>query len=264
MCRLTAYAGPPVPVSLCMFGGDHPLFEQAWAPRELLSGSVNADGWGVAWYGEAGLLRLARAEPVWFDPSLPTLLEAHRSGLMLAALRNATPGIPRSPDGVAPLVMDRYAFVLNGYIPGFRLQHMRALRGSLSDDLYGRLRGASDTETLFLLAVDRIRSGAAPGEALEDVAAEVLDRVRIRGEDRECQLTMVLSDGEVIAGLRTSNRDEVNSLYTLHDYGLAGNGCLLASEALDEGPGWTPVPRDRAVVLDSGGPVTPSGSARNG
>jgi glutamine amidotransferase len=247
-----------------MFGGDHPLFEQAWAPRELLSGSVNADGWGVAWYGEAGLLRLARAEPVWFDPSLPSLLEAHRAGLVVAALRNATPGIPRSPDGVAPLVMDRYAFVLNGYIPGFRLQHMRALRQPLSDDLYGRLRGASDTETLFLLAVDRIRSGAAPGEALEEVAEVVLDRVRTRGEDRECQLTMVLSDGQVVAGIRTSNRDEVNSLYTLTGKGLAGSGSLLASEALDADPGWTPVPRDRAVVLDPGGSVTPSASVGEG
>src|SRR5690606_29322316 len=53
VCRLTAYLGEPVAASTLVFGGSHPLFRQSWAPRELLSGSVNADGYGVVWYAEA-------------------------------------------------------------------------------------------------------------------------------------------------------------------------------------------------------------------
>ena len=46
-----------------MFGGDHPLFVQSWEARELLSGTVNADGWGISWWRDGEVARLARAEP---------------------------------------------------------------------------------------------------------------------------------------------------------------------------------------------------------
>ena len=50
MCRLLAYAGAPLPADVPVFSGDHSLVRQSYAPREMLSGQVNADGHGVAWY----------------------------------------------------------------------------------------------------------------------------------------------------------------------------------------------------------------------
>src|SRR6056297_3778158 len=168
MCRLTAYLGAPVPASTLIFGGDHSLFVQSWRPQELLSGSVNADGYGVVWYGDgdAGAPapgsgadlgrsgRIAGDGLIWADEadlrrSLPLL----RSRCVVAALRNGTPGIPLGPSGRLPMVDGGWTFVLNGFVSDFRTRHMRALRAGLPDELYARLLGSSDSETLFLLAL---------------------------------------------------------------------------------------------------------------
>ena len=50
MCRLAAYAGPPAPLSALLYDPPHSLEHQAYAPRELVSGNVNVDGTGVAWW----------------------------------------------------------------------------------------------------------------------------------------------------------------------------------------------------------------------
>ena len=44
MCRLAAYLGAPLSPARLVFDGSHSLYEQSWAPRELLSGTLNADG----------------------------------------------------------------------------------------------------------------------------------------------------------------------------------------------------------------------------
>lgn len=252
MCRLTAYIGNPVPLSTLVFAGHHSLYGQAWAPREMIRGSVNADGWGVAWYpgGEAGPSRLARPEPVWHAAGLRTVLDSISAPTAVAALRNATPGLPVGPDAVPPLVLERWSFVLNGFLPAFRTRHMRPLRRLLPDHLYGRLTGVSDTETLFLLAVDALERGASAAEALDRAARIALEEVDGAGE--ECQLTMLLADGEGLAVMRTSNRERVNSLYRLDGGGLAAAGTLVASEPLDDDEGWTELPTRRAVEIRPG------------
>jgi glutamine amidotransferase len=262
MCRFAAYAGPhtaPAPVGAVLFGGTYPLVRQAWAPRELLSGSVNADGYGIVWYptldgeptGSQRPVRVARAEPVWYDPDLEGLLASARSPVAMAALRNATPGLPVDRAGLLPLVYGTWSFVLNGYVPHFRAEHMRALRSELPDDLYASLQGVSDAETLFLLTVAELGRGASPPEAL----AEVVGRVRARiGAGHDVPLTMALADGHGVWALNGRvGSGPVNSLYVAERPALAPGGALLASEPLDGDDAWRPVPADAAVVLDARG-----------
>jgi glutamine amidotransferase len=252
VCRLTAYVGDPLPLSTLVFGGTHSLHEQSWAPRELLSGRVNADGWGVGWYHDKGPGRLAAPEPVWHAQGLQRVLEGIHSPLGMAAVRNATSGLPVAPDSVPPLVLGRWTFILNGFVPGFRPRHMRSLRRFLPDHLYGLLEGVSDAETLFLLAVERLEGGASLGEALEHTVELTLREVEPDGE--ECQLTMVLADGDGLALVRASNRDRVNSLYRIDGGPLATGGTLVASERLDEAEGWTPVQERTVVEIRRPGP----------
>lgn len=254
MCRLTAYLGAPLPVARLVFGGKHCLYRQSWAPRELLSGSVNADGWGTAWWREGRALRLARTEPVWRDPTLEPVLESVEATCAVAALRNTTPGLPSELAAVPPLVHGRWAFVLNGFVPSFRTGHMRALRERLPDDLYAELKGASDTETLFYLGVAALRDGASPAEALEDLVTTVLDRVARGPETAECHLTMLLADGEVVAACRASNVEETNTLYLAEGGPLAPAGVLLASETLDDDATWRRVPPQSVVTVGPDGP----------
>ena len=238
MCRLVAYLGAPITPAHLVFDGAHSLYEQSWAPQELLHGTINADGYGVVWYADGRPARLAELRPIWYDSDLRGTLASLSSGCMLAGLRNGTPGIPLDRSGVPPLVFEKWSFMLNGFVPDFRLQHMRALRAELPDDLYAELRGPSDSETLFLLAVAAIRGGATLPEALERVAKTVYDRV---GREIEAQMNLILSDGERIAAVRSGTLLETNSLYLAKRPPFAPDGIVLASERLDSGAVWEPV-----------------------
>lgn len=238
MCRLAAYLGEPQPAASVVFGGRHSLFVQSWAPKELLHGTINADGYGVAWYVAGKPARVSDRQPIWYDSNLRGVLGSVRSGCVLAALRNASPGIPVDRSSLAPMLSGKWAFVLNGFVPDFRRSHMRALRSGLTDELYGAIAGSSDTETLFLMAQGFLRRGASPVEALTRTARAVIERV---GPESECQLNMVLADGERVAAVRTGTRLETNSLYVGRSSPLAPKGVLLASEALDDGGFWEPV-----------------------
>lgn len=249
MCRLVAYAGPELAVSRALYSGAHSLHRQAWAPRELLSGSVNADGYGIAWFGPDGQrtpVRIARAEPVWYDPELETLLDQVSSRVVAVLLRNATPGLPVELSGVGPFTGGGWAFMLNGFVPEFRPRHMRALRSLLSDDLYGRLTGVADAETLFLLALGQLQSGATPVQALEYVVDAVAQRL---GPDESAPLTMVLTSPDGHWALTTNaGRGPCNSLYRCTAPACLGYGRALASEPLDDSP-WSHVEPDTVHTL---------------
>lgn len=251
MCRFTVYSGAPVSPDRLVYGGSHPLVEQAWAPRELLEGEVNADGYGVVWYPDEEPVRIARARPIWHDPDLEGLLASVRSGMAVASIRNATEGMPLGPAVVAPIVHGRWSFVLNGFVREFGPRFMRRFHAALSDELYGALRTTSDTEALFRLALEEARGGAAPGDALAAVVAFV--RRVVGREDVTAHMNMVLTDGRTTAVTRTSTVEATNSLYMARSGPLPAGGTLVASEALDEASGWEEVAPHTLLVLDRDG-----------
>lgn len=246
MCRLTAYIGKGVEVGTVVFGGSHSLYEQSYLPRELMSGSVNADGYGVVWYDQQDAVRLRGSRPIWQDDDLRGVLDSTTSRMILAAVRNATPGIPVDDSGSLPLTHGRWSFILNGYVEAFRPTYMRTLRSRLADDLYGELRGSSDSETLFLLAVSALREGADLGDALDQVRQVVLEGLH---PDHQAQLTMILADGKGMAVLRGASVEQTNSLYMAADHPMAPGGKLLASEPLDDDRSWAPVPAHEVLRL---------------
>ena len=247
MCRLTAYAGEPLAADALVFGGTHSLLQQSSAPGELLHGHVNADGYGVVWYRGATPVRTGAARPIWQDEDLRALLEGVSSSTILAAVRNATPGIPIA-GGNQPLLHGRWSFILNGFVENFRASHMRTLRSHLPDDLYGHLAGSSDSETLFLLAVSAIQTGASRLDALRRVRDLVLEAVE--AENHAAQLTMVLADGDGIGVLNTGSEGATNSLYLARGHPMAPDGTLLASERLDDHSSWEPVaPHDGLELI---------------
>jgi len=246
------YVGTPTSPANLVFGGDHSLYEQSWAPRELLSGSVNADGYGIAWYAHGRPARIAEARPIWYDEGLRDTLAAIESGVILAALRNGTPGIPVDRSGLLPLVHDRWSFALNGFVPDFRASHMRAMRSELPDDLYAALRGTSDSETLFLLAIAAIQRGATLLEALETVARTVRRRVGTE----EAQLNMIVTDGEAVVAVRTSTVDRTNSLYVGDHPPFATGGVVVVSERPEDTDSWTPVAGHSSITISGEGAIT--------
>ncbi len=237
MCRMVAYVGGAISPAHVVFGGTHSLYEQSWAPRELLSGSVNADGYGVVWYAGGRAARIAETRPIWHDSDLRSTLGAVESPCIVAALRNGTPDIPMDRSGSPPLLLGAFSFVLNGFVPDFCDRHMRTLRHHLPDELYAQLRGSSDSETLFLIAVAAISDGASMSEAL----ARTVQIVRESVGTSEAQLNMLMSDGHSLAAVRASTVLLTNSLYVAKRPPFAPDGVVLASEAPEEGAAWAPV-----------------------
>ena len=246
MCRLTAYVGDPLKVDALVFGGSHFLYEQSYLPRELTSGSVNADGYGVVWYRGDTPVRTGGSRPIWQDGDLQGVLATSNSRMILAAVRNTTPGIPLDDSGSLPMTHGRWSFVLNGFVEDFRGSYMRTLRSGLPDDLYGELAGASDTETLFLLALAALREGASLGGALDHVRSVVIET--LHGE-HQAQLTMILADGQGLAALRTASVENTNSLYIAAGHPTAPGGTLLASECLDDDASWKPLDAHQVLQL---------------
>jgi glutamine amidotransferase len=251
MCRLIAYVGRPISPAHLVFDGTHSLREQAWAPREQLSGGLNVDGYGVVWYAEGRPARIAEPRPLWHDEDLRGTLATTTSGCVMAAVSSATGAgaVPRAL--LPPLLHGRWSFVFGGFVPDFRHSHMRALRQELSDELYAELRGATDAETLFLLVVDELARGQSMVAALETVARKVKARVG----RAEAQLNMVLSDGERVAAVRCGTVLVTNSLYVAKRPPFAPDGVVLASEAPESGAVWEAVDGHSSLEIEPDGTV---------
>ena len=247
MCRFVCYSGDETPVRPIVFGGSHTLVRQSYDAKEMAHGIHNADGYGVGWYHEGRPVRIREARPIWHDPDLEDVLSSVRSACSLALVRSASPGIPLDRGEVAPFVFERWSFGLNGYVRKFHTHAMRTLRSTLPDELYTQIRGTSDTETLFLLAVAEARKGASLGTALARAAE------RACALDVRCMLNMILTDGRNLAVIRTSNFDETNSLYVGHRHSLAPGGTLIASERLDGDASWQVVPPHSVIEVTGGG-----------
>jgi glutamine amidotransferase len=74
---MVAYLGESeVTLSSVVLEPEHSLLVQSYAPKEMMSGVVNADGFGVGWYvpwsgGEPALYR--SDGPLWSDRSFASI-----------------------------------------------------------------------------------------------------------------------------------------------------------------------------------------------
>jgi glutamine amidotransferase len=255
VCRFAAYLGDPLPLSTLLYDGTHPLEAQAHSPREQLHGEVNVDGTGLAWWQDAGdaPLRYVTERTPWSDVNLPALAPRLEAGVQLAAVRSATVGMPFSAANVAPFTRDGMAFAHNGFLETYRGPLGRALVAELSDEGFAALDAVSDSLALFLwLCERRARNGS---EDLADaVAATVLRAAELAEEhDRGAVLNLVVSDGERLVATRAGRRFEANTLYYTGGAGRFPAGTAVASEPLDDGPGWTAVPEDGLLEVTASG-----------
>jgi glutamine amidotransferase len=250
MCRLAAYAGPPASLSSIMYEAPHSLEKQAYLPREMVSGHVNVDGTGVAWWrdGEAEPLHYVTDRPPWSDANLPRLARRFQGAPILSVVRSQTPGMSAGAAAAHPFVFDCWAGAHNGYLEGFATV-APALIERLDDEVRGQLDALSDSLLLFLLAVTRLRRGASLREALVATAAEAA--TLCAGIGCAASLNLVLADTGEVAALRAARGVEANSLHTLEDGERWPGGRLIASEALDEDPGWVVVPEDHVVSISA-------------
>jgi gamma-glutamyl hercynylcysteine S-oxide hydrolase len=245
MCRHLAYLGPPVSLAELVLDPPHSLLSQSYAPNDMRGGgTVNADGFGLGWYppGHANgrVRRYRRSVPMWTDASLRDLAAGVRSGAVLAAVRNATAGMPVGEGACAPFTDGRWLFSHNGRVeawPG----SVAALASVLPVTDLMTLDAPTDAALLWALVRHRLRSGASPLDAMASVVVEVASAAPAS------RLNLLLTDGERVVGTTWTH-----ALWTRQTPGAVA----VASEPWDPAdPSWQEVP-DRHAVLATADAVT--------
>ncbi|MFI5395335.1 MAG: ergothioneine biosynthesis protein EgtC [Candidatus Binatia bacterium] len=243
MCRLVAYAGNTIPLGRLIDGPEHSLVVQSYRPREMRSGVVNADGFGVGWFprevDEAPAL-FTSPMPIWADANLPHLARAIQSACVFAAVRSATPGIPYGPEQVQPFKYGHYLFMHNGYITHFRQRLMRRLRELLRDEFYVAIAGGSDSEHIFALWLEHLAQvGKGPSgmvEALQRTLTLLHRYAREAGSD--ALLNLAMTDGRTLVTCRDTTTEYAPSLYITTTDPFFADAVVVASEPLFANDHW--------------------------
>lgn len=238
MCRWAAYVGAPIFLEEIVSRPGHSLIHQSHCATQCHS-AINADGFGVAWYGERPEPGLYRdVMPAWSDPNLRSLTAQVKSGLFLAHVRAST-GTATSRNNCHPFTVGRWSFMHNGQIGGYDA-FRRDADMMIRDDLYTHRKGATDSEALFLIALAEGLDDDPQG-AMERAAARVIALARAKGAAPHLRLTVALSDGERLHAVRFATDNMAPTLY--HRWSERRQGRAVVSEPLEQDEGdWTEVP----------------------
>jgi glutamine amidotransferase len=234
VCRHLAYVGPPVTLASLVLEPPHSLLHQSYAPADMRGGgTINADGFGAGWYPEPGgpAARYRSAHPMWSDASFAAVAAATRAGGMLAAARSATVGMPVIETAAAPFAEGRWLFSHNGVVRGWPHSVAAPAAALPVTDLL-TLDAPTDAALLWALVRHRLRAGADPGAALAGVVADVAATAP------DSRLNLLLTDGTGIWA---------TAWYHALSVRTDDRSATVASEPLDDDPGWRPVP-DRHLV----------------
>jgi gamma-glutamyl hercynylcysteine S-oxide hydrolase len=245
VCRHLAYLGPSRRLDEVVLAPSHSLLRQSYAPADMRGGgTLNADGYGIAWYPPGGTtpVRYRRDCAIWADPGLTTLAHGTSAGAVVAAVRSATVGMPVVETAAAPFTGGRWAFSHNGRLPGWP-EAVEPLAARLPVRDLMTLDAPTDSALLWALVRARLHAGEQPAEALAGITGEVV------AVDPEARLNLLLCDGEQVAATAWSHALAV----------LAGDDFVaVCSEPWDDDPRWRQVPDRHLVVArvgDSGADV---------
>lgn len=248
MCRLLAYLGAPIAAEDLITKPEHSLVVQSYQPRELEVALLNADGFGLGWYGDTEtdpnphIYR--NVLPIWNDGNLADLCRYIRTGSLLANIRSATPGLPLDFSNCQPFRHGSLLFVHNGYIDRFRQTLYRPIRDLIGDLAYQNIYGLTDSEHIFALVTHVLEEKPELGlrQALEAALVTVIQLANDYGV-RACGV-IILGDGTQLVAARFDNQAKAPSFYYLQQ----PQGIVLASEPLFP-DSWQPVPQGSSLTV---------------
>lgn len=265
MCRWLGYLGSPIEPRELLYDPERSLIEQSrrHAPDMAVP---NGDGFGLGWFGRRDVPAVFHsATPAWGDRNLHTLASEISSPLFLAHVRAAT-GTPVQETNCHPFAYGRWLFVHNGYVDDYaRLR--RDMMFAVRPDLFGNIKGTTDSELMFHLALT-FGLEEDPLGGLERMAGFVESLGAAAGVAEPLQMTVGVTDGEHLWAARYASGPVANTLYCSADVeslrrlypaeeGFAHFGPdsrVVVSEPLTRLPGvWHEIDAGSAVVVGKGG-----------
>lgn len=234
--------------------------------------NAHPDGWGVAYYVD-GCPQVTRSPShALGDQLFHRLSGVVASQTVLAHVRKATVG-EKTVLNCHPFQYGRWVFAHNGDLPDFA-QTRQELRARVSERLRRFILGDTDSETvffLFLSELEKLSPLSQPGSVREVIlalkrATEIVRETCSSTAERPLFLTMVVTDGNVLAGVqggkelylstykhRCSERDTCASLsHECEAESKTGfvNHFILSSEPLQGQNVWTELEPGAVAAID--------------
>jgi len=264
MCRWLAYAGSPILLTDVLYTPVHSLIDQSLHSK-LGAETTNGDGFGIGWYDAAAVPGVFRStEPAWNDQNLHEIAGHVTSPLFFAHIRAAI-GSSVQQTNCHPFRYGRWLWMHNGYIGGFATIK-RDLVLAIDPSLFGEIKGQTDTEVLFYLALT-FGLQDDPPDAVARAIGFVEARARERGIEHPFQGTVATSDGESLWAFRYSSEGKSRSLFFTRDVRrlreiypdreilrqVSDDARLVVSEPVGDLPGaWAEVPEASYAVVGRG------------
>jgi predicted glutamine amidotransferase len=265
MCRWLVYTGSPVLLTDVLYTPVHSLIDQSLHSK-LGAETTNGDGFGVGWYDTTPAPGVFRSiEPAWNDQNLHELAGHVSSHLFFAHIRAAI-GSPVQQSNCHPFRHGRWLWMHNGFVGGFAAVK-RDLVLAVDESLFGEIKGGTDTEVLFYLALSFGLEDDPPG-AVARAIGFVEACGRQRGVEYPFQGTIATSDGQSLWAFRYSSEGKSRSLFFTRDVRLlrqqypdreilrevSDDTRLVVSEPIGDLPGaWIEMPEAHYGVISKGG-----------
>lgn len=261
MCRLLGYLGPAIQLDSLLIKPEHSLIAQSYQPREMTSGLLNADGYGVGWYHsqrEVNPFVYKSTLPIWSDVNLPHLSRYIESGCTLANVRSATIGQAVQLSNCQPFHYGQILGMHNGFIENFRQTLYRPIRDRLNDVCYQAIEGTTDSEHIFALLCNELQT--SPGITLKVALNTTLHTLAewVKTYKTTASLNLLISDGRHLVASRFACTGRPGptpapilapSLYWLRDDPSFPESIIIASEPIFDADQWISCPENSILVI---------------
>jgi predicted glutamine amidotransferase len=264
MCRWLAYSGTPIFLDSLVTQPLHSLVAQSLHSKLNINSSgvilsTNGDGFGIGWYNkrpEPGVFR--DDKPAWHDENLKNLCHQVKSHIFFAHIRATTTGDVQRTN-CHPFQYKNWLFQHNGHVSHFE-KIRRELQFEITPELYPHLRGTTDSETFFLLALTYGLMDQ-PKLAMQKMVRRVIKALEGIDKAGVLNLSCALSDGDKLFTLRFAHNEAPMTQFYSTDtdcfqefngqFNPMPNGSLIVvSEPLDKASDkWTSIPSNTFTTI---------------
>lgn len=211
MCRWIAYNGEPILIEDLVTQPAHSLVRQSLDTRMNFApdGSLwrtNGDGFGIGWYSSQDTPGLFKDErPAWNNQNLQEICSHVHTKLFLAHVRAATTADVQR-NNCHPFKYKKWLFQHNGIVSEWE-KIRRDLQFDVDPELYPHIRGTTDSETFFYLALTYGLEDN-PKQALQKMVKRVKVAAREHHTAGKLNLSLAISDGKNLYTIRYAVREK--------------------------------------------------------